>query len=315
MRTSNCAIVHTGIVGLVLALLVAMAPGPAAAQNKNRARFQSGPLPVEIENVGPFWEGHDIASLVAHLAKVGDRGEFETTEAFTSRQERLFSTYAYGKVRITDRIAVSSLLFRRDTIDFWPHYRYDPDNEVFQLCVGERQYEYRRDEKVRGSYIGSNAFGVKKKITQRRILSIRITFAGTSMPDPCFVPVSMSRANAKRNTELAGWALIGQLERPYLSVQSDSTSPTITYPFQDETTEFLLVLKVEEAIAFDVKSGRVFYRRGWDEPTSPFEKAMGQCPVEPHPDAENCAKKVADCNNWYGSDMIAFRRCIDVPVR
>lgn len=302
--------------GILAACLLSSLPDRAAAQAKHSTRYATVPAPTEIENVGPFWGGHDIASLVAHAARAPERGEFESSELFAARHARWLASYAYGKVRLGDRIAVSGLLFGRNTIDFWPHYRYDPDNEVFRICTGERQYEYARDVKALGTYVGSNAFGVKRKITRRRISSILVTFSGTKMSDPCFVPVGMSRIDAARNTKLAGWALIGRLQEPYLSVESESTSPTITHPYEDDTTSFVLVLEVEEAIAFDIKTGRVFYRRKWDEPLTPVEEAMVRCAAEPdRAESAACGKKVFDCHNWYASDQNAFRRCIEAPAR
>jgi len=253
--------------------------------------------------------------LALHAASVKPRGEFETTEAYEARQRRTIEAYAYGRVRLTDRIAVSGPLFKSGTFSGWPGYSYDPDTEVFQVCVSTRPYEHYRKEDKLGIYTGHNAFGVTKTITRRRISSLLIAFESPSQDTQCFVPVTMSGEDAERNTRTASWALLGTLVQPYVSIVERSSSPSISHPFADEVTEASMTLRVDEVIAFDSGSGRIFYRRGWDTPITPAEAALERCDSERGDIAAACKRQVTDCSNWYASNPNALRQCLAVPIR
>lgn len=156
---------------------------------------------------------------------------------------------------------------------------------------------------------GSNAFGVKKKITRRQTLSLWVDIEARPPGVQCFVPVGMSRGEAEKNTRAASWALIGTLIPPYVDSHSVTVTPTIDSPFEDDATDVAMGMIVEEVIAFDARTGRVFYRRGWDAQPTPVEKAMRRCASETPESNSLCRQKVADCYRQHTASPAAFHEC------
>jgi hypothetical protein len=186
------------------------------------------------------------------------KGEFETTAEFEERQDKWMARPILGAVKPQSRIALS---LSTQTAPNQMKAAYDADGGLMTVEVS-RSYcgdavgvEIFSNLKDQGSYIGSNAFGVKKVIKRTSIT--RYCLDGVPL-DP--MQFAISRDKASQEKARLKVLVVGRLREPYVKVVENYSSPTITSPYEVHSTSYVLILDVDEVWVFNGTTGQIHFK-------------------------------------------------------
>lgn len=255
---------------LLLAVPLISLPCIAAEQSKPLAKrqttFSNKPFDVNVEKLAKDFSGTDPVSLFQALLNKPEpiKREFETTEQFTTRYDRWLSQPVFGSVTPTSLIA---LTFRPGIIPSeQASFKYNADAGEMTLslspgwCGGLNNLTILSTVKNLGSYVGQNAFGVKRKIEKSTVT--RFCLEGVSNTRISF-PIPSERAPAEKHS--ARFVLLGTLRSPYTAIVEDRAMPTLDSPEAVRWTDFVLKFNVEEVWIFSGLTGAILHRPRIDE--------------------------------------------------
>lgn len=258
------------------ALSILLAIGCSAhAANTASAQFSQEPVPDVIGDTFPARAGQDFARLAHAAERRPTKDAFETDQQFNARLAAFAALPVYGSVALNSRVAYIGPL-SRDTMTSYGklRYLYEPENELFRLCLPETLRErvpgvedtvlpfiVSSSGKRLGSYIGSNAFGATARVIKAREqrLQLALITPETSSPD-CFVGEPMSADEARLKTRGAAFAIVGRLRAPFLAITRGGDRATVSDPYEVERIHTDLPFDIEEVFAFDARTGVIFYR-------------------------------------------------------
>ncbi len=241
------------------------------------------PIELSTESFPPNFTGINLHKLAAGMSIYSDqlnKGEFEKTTDYEKRISDLESK------PIFDEIYQNSLVgFVTKNL----YIKYDADGEILNLklyttedtdkaClknVGISKQLYFSDCRQipllsqtvgESSYIGQNAFGVKKEIKQTDLIDFGLTVVIGSIDvqsrdyfgyavDLKFTPIE-----AKRLKDNFRAIIIGELQKPILNKSATYEKPTINSPSEVLTLHHRFVLKIKEIWFFDQQTGRIYVR-------------------------------------------------------
>lgn len=123
----------------------------------------------------------------------------------------------------------------------------------------------RRDEKLLGLYSAGNAYGATVRVRRRHIRIVSVALLLPPKREECGDEVPMPRPVAQAQLKNASWALIGALREPYVVFKRWAERPTYSEPYDDDFDKYSMTLAVDELIAYDTRTGRVFYRSNGSE--------------------------------------------------
>jgi len=255
---------------LLLAVPLILAPCLAAEQSKPPAKqqtiFTNKPFDVNVEKLPKDFGGTDPVGLFQALLKKPEpiKQEFETTDQFTDRHNKWLSHPLIGSVTPTSLIA---LAFRPSILPSnQASFKYNADTGemMFSLspgrCGGLNNLTVLSTSKDLGSYVGQNAFGVKKVI--KKFAVTRFCLIGVPNIQISF-PVLPEQARLEK--QLARFVLIGTLRSPYTEIVTDYDKPTLDSPEAIHWTDYVLNFNVEEVWIFSGLTGITLHRPLYDE--------------------------------------------------
>lgn len=248
---------------IFLLLPLAKAAEPIKQLSKRPAAFSNAPFKADIDKIPKEFVGSDPIALFQALLKSPEptKREFETMDEFSDRHDKWIARNILGTLTPTSTIALV----------FWPailssdqaSLEFDADNSemTFDLkpgwCGGLGNLAILSRSKKAGSYIGQNAFGVKKVIRKSDVT--RFCLEGAADTQVIF-PVARDKAPLEKR--LARFVLVGKLRSPYVEIAKDHSSPTIDNPYDIHWTNYVLKFDVKEVWVFSGLTGNIFYKPG-----------------------------------------------------
>ena len=155
--------------------------------------FSAQPFDLAVEKLLPGFKGHDAAGVVVELTKrkaAMVKDEFETTAAYRERMAGQAARPLLGTLRIDKLFAfvlpASAVKSTYDADDQVLSVSLPVQNETDKLCVGWsfliddwkcKMFALVETPISSTSYIGENAFGVKRRVTKKQRLTIGLGFA------------------------------------------------------------------------------------------------------------------------------------------
>ncbi len=219
------------------------------ATQTTSSKFQTTPFDSNVEKLPPNFLGHNATVLLPSLFSFALEinkgcGKFEKTEPCQVRLNNIYERPISSKLTASDRLAFSipiecdysANLERVECSNFWQGYNWS-----------HRLMESK-------TYVGQNAFGVKKLIKYKEFENITIE-AGKIKPK--FVLERIPPANAQILLPNLRLLMLGTLRQPFVKTEPVSYKPTLDKPEHIDGNNYGLVIAVEEVWLYDFASGKV----------------------------------------------------------
>lgn len=233
---------------------------PPQAPEQSIFRVDGDSLPANYHGYDPIlvWRQLSQRQLV--------KGEYETTAAFETRLSRLKAIPLFAGVLMDD-----VLPFEVDGEAL--EMEYHADSGLLSVALkpdfvweGERlsgsfqrAFPLKRILNRSSSYVGTNAFGVRRRITRQTSTEIDLAFdnheAGYSSGYDIDVPMNVASARQAKTTLRA--LAIYKLASPYLTTGTFKDEPTITEPTDFSTLHLNLNGQLLAIWLYELPTGRV----------------------------------------------------------
>ncbi len=214
----------------------------------------SGMFGPNSERLPVGFKGSDLMQVQAALSRYGKElkagcGEFEKT------------TDCYRRLReISDRDIGMGLKAGSPLAFVLPNLcRYDADRSVFRCWSNSEEwfnpgYLWMKRDLPSSSYIGENAFGVRRRITVKNIESRRLRLIGTPRN---FDTKIVDTAQARKIADRLRTCVIGTFVSPYAQDDILQIQPTVSSPFKysDRYTRFYF--EINQVWVFDPATGEI----------------------------------------------------------
>jgi hypothetical protein len=207
-----------------------------------------------------------VIKSVKEYAKSLLKSEYETSEQYEARKESLAAKYP-DLLKPRTFVFSNEILYRKAKRLFnYDDIKYQADEQRVSVHLSPSDTDtsspgfkiYRLDEKIAslGSYVGSNAYGAKLRITKENIhWPCLAVMAGFVPPNELNFEYK-GRFDARKKTELA-IAVTGVLEEPYLFESTTYHEPKFDSPFDQKYTEACVAMTPQRFTLFDVKTGEI----------------------------------------------------------
>jgi hypothetical protein len=140
--------------------------------------YLAGPLDLTTSNLGPDFQGNDIAALyeaIKHSPALKEKSEFETSNQFESRRKSFQEQPILGSLTAASPLA---FVLPGDSPIYGPRFKYDADSQTLTFTLEGRSMTFylesghpdfdtlviRSTVLDRGTYVASNAFGAKVEV-------------------------------------------------------------------------------------------------------------------------------------------------------
>lgn len=231
------------------------------SQTPKAIQHIEGSFDVNTEKLPPDFRGHNIKKVIEKWSKI-DKDEFETTAQYEEKLEK---------------IGINNVLvFREDAI-----VRYDADNQ--RLLIKAPWGRIIEEVTNLGSYMGQNAFGVKKKINRidyvfyalktRIALDFDEHFEWIEDKNDSYRYEIMSilPEEGKRIKDDLKWLIICKIKPADLERYNSTNSitglsrshykATIDDPLESKRTVYFLSVEVNEVWLFNFKTGEILKKK------------------------------------------------------
>jgi len=264
---------------------------------KIESQYDIRPFNLTVEKLPPNYKGHDIKKLYHELEKkkIPDKDEFETQEAYTKRTQSLFSAvpkdfYAFKVVEFAyfNYDAESQMIeiqvptdysdIQRKVLEKGIHDSIEGGYDLRQMEQMKKGYMKRKNlilirrvDEGKSTYIASNSFGVKTKVTQHRQtlydleLDNRENFwkGLRNKIGERVIKINMPPHEAKNLKENFGLLLICRLSHltdPYRNISNDLShlEPTLDEPEEYYSSMNFVSVELLEIWVYHIKSGKIF---------------------------------------------------------
>lgn len=249
------------------------------SSTKNEVVSETRLTKQKLQNFSPKYRGTNIDSTLKLAKKLekelGEKSEFETTAQYEERKNTL-----------TERAAKNEVIFvvAPDKVGS----NYDADKQLLTLTTGrtglltnDDNVSLRYSLKDAGSYIGENAYGVKRRIFKKREYSLEADFIDFRknpkqygdyswvllghddlyFDHPFYLNTITADVSAADAFQLKGKIAIaysGKLIPNFHEITTyDNDRPTITDPIETIQVEEKIYFKVEKITAFNFTSGEI----------------------------------------------------------
>jgi hypothetical protein len=234
----------------------------------------------------PYFQGDDANILYRAIAQKlvhPDKGEFESSAEYESRLQVFASQPILGKTAAGDEFAFvlglggESVRDADATVYGKIQTSYDADAQMLTVTIPLDPLSdqdgnffdwasiWKRDGVPLGSYIGSNAFGVKAQVRRFNDLSTEILIANSDWlqsdcsknPGDVTCSVSLGSSIARSFAAHPRVLVIGELLPPFISSQEDTCEPTVDAPSEIHHHYKLLHFRLDQLWLFDGETGAV----------------------------------------------------------
>jgi hypothetical protein len=285
-------VVAIGVLLLYLVPLSFAAGKGKGKSGKKATTSEEVPFNADIEKLPAKFFGNNLITIFTALARKDgqyDKNEFETNEAFQERLKKLDTTTLTGKLKYNSTVAFPLFTSVESS--------YDADNETMTISIpmtliqdsdlyeaisydlppGKGTYSYS-SETINGhaievfstltqtkKFTGSNAFGVKVKITGK----IYDTFAVALKNDNNLMKyggkinfsISMPPEEARAAKASGQILLVGELLHPYIGKGTYHSSATIDTPIETLDRIRYVAMKLTDIWYYSVKNGEIFHKQ------------------------------------------------------
>jgi len=242
--------------------------GPCAAKDAGDG-FLVTPSEINSERSFKGFRGHDIAAFSGALWKreqaLPKKSEYETQVAYQERVDKWKAAAVSGSIMLDSVLAFSMPLARVTALNHLIHPTFDAETARVRVqmtgeCENHAGVVMADTEKVLGSYVGSNAFGVKRKV--KTIFRTSLCLQLLDHPDwvNFHEPVNIDPATAKAMTRVGHLVLLGTLREPYRWSEMNTSSPTLDDPYKVMHLAVAILFDLQEVLIIDPVTGRVFFR-------------------------------------------------------
>jgi hypothetical protein len=235
--------------------------------------YLRGPITVEnITTFGPGFLGHDIRTVIASFPE--PKTEFETTDQYQNRLDSFIAQHQQQYVFVNDP--------KEDNHEDMGDFKYDADDEAIYRTIklyssGDdgRSILLRSKLIDRGSYVGSNAFGVRKLVTKWDQTNYELSVTTKSeffVNDDLYndfiwlikikVPMIASEAAAAKN--YLRIALVCTLVGSDIVHTDTYRGATITDPTEVHLHDRGLPVVINKVLIFDSRTGHIQPTAKWN---------------------------------------------------
>jgi hypothetical protein len=222
------------------------------ATQTTTSKFQTMPFDSNVEKLPPNFLGHNAAVLLPSLFSFALEinkgcGKFEKTEPCQVRLNNIYKRPISSKLTASDRLAFS--IPRK--CDYNPNLERVECSNTWETLKTYNWFHRLVESKT---YVGQNAFGVKKLIKYKKFENIIIE--GNKFK-PEFVLGRIPPSNAQILLPNLRMLVLGTLLQPFLKIDPVSYKPTLDDPEHIDGNNYSLVIAVEEVWLYDFASGKV----------------------------------------------------------
>jgi hypothetical protein len=237
-----------------LAMLCAQSHGPSGGVAISHSAFDS------------------LSTLISRLVLSGGltkKGEFETSERFEARRAALLKSNSrrYSFLKEADD---SEFSYDADSATL--HMALTPVGRTIQGNSATATFTITTTIIGRSSYVGTNAFGVKKTIISTRFSQYEVAMSddsgydfpekkigdyGTGEFESLERTVAMTASRAKALKPYLRFAFYGKLADSQVFLDSESTTATISSPYEHNTQREIVLFNIEAIKVVDSRTGAV----------------------------------------------------------
>jgi hypothetical protein len=278
---------------LLIVFLIHAVPNGVAQQSNGATSAMAprvnkiSPFNDRVESLPPNFAGNDaeaIYDLVKAKLPNPAKSEFESISEYETRVHEFASKALAGSTKGGDLFAFSVSGSPSTNPDLNRTLRcvdteYDAESRTFTVKLSSALVGYLPDDhewsplwrlshEYLGEYVGSNAFGVKRKITRWRENGLVIVAHGSKWLAPdCQVtdfdiacPVQANGPTARLLSQNLRVIIVGRLTAPFISFESDTSPPTIDEPAELHNRTKYLHVELEQLWLTDAANGRVLHK-------------------------------------------------------
>ena len=259
----------------MLALLVFSTSAFGAPKQKKKTKsnfYSSTPFNTNINRLPERYKGNNIYAILRGVETVkAEKSDYETTKEYRDRMA------AIGAHKITPKITVGDTVsFVFDDTDQML-IRYDADDKAITLKKDLTGFSFfvinanRHNisgaiidsiDKNVGSYIGQNGFGVKKRISKRKLTMVGICpfndGYSASAPTSITGKFQADKVTGYIAEHTMGILVYGKLAAPLMLRKNEHTPPTFSAPYDTVSDSKCLTMQIEGAWAINTMSGDIF---------------------------------------------------------
>ncbi|MBV9300625.1 MAG: hypothetical protein JOY62_04965 [Acidobacteriaceae bacterium] len=245
------------------------------AGTNRRFEYLRRPFDANVENVGPYFQGHDVEAIYKRLVTAKDalkKEEFETAAEFEKRKETTASRPILGSLTTSSTFAFRLPMASEGSTDGWTA-EYDADGQAWTIAVEPSHTTFVESDRreldtlnlketllSNRNYAGTNAFGARRNVESVSIEVYGVAFRPLSKLTIEYGGAPMPPATAKQLKPHLRGLLVCTLEEPVLLRHFHGHVPTIDDPFESVTEEKYLNIQLQQFWVFDAQSGRVLIK-------------------------------------------------------
>lgn len=252
-------------------LLAATASEQPGSQPKSvqRTVWSEVPFSLDQENLPLGFTGHDSVRLLRAAMKLPVKGTYETTAEYAVRLQAARDKPVYGTVSLNDLLAFSFFAFEGATNSAFGHSYNADTSELTYFIKESRNYStdtcdiHELDTVTRKgkSYVGQNAFGVKRNIAviHEKQLIFGVRCDSDSLYSSGFNVNWSFQLDREQASELKKIIVIGRVMQPAFKTEENFYEPTLSSPVAGSTSALKLVIEPSEVWLTD-GLGKVFHK-------------------------------------------------------
>lgn len=224
------------------------------------------------QNLPQNFRGYSCTAIVKGLKSINTKkDDFESKQAFEERLLNESTKRLSGEITAADPMV---FVYEKKFSDL----KYDAETQSFKgrsyfgksgmLSAGDGIFDAVRQETISSSsrtYTGTNSFGARIKVEETVanvcgliFKPVNKTSSYSSLRVEYNIP--MEPEKARRTADSIKIAFAGALSIPYLGTYAQFFEPTINDPHDIKMTGDAVVMRLDEVLVFDERTGEIFAR-------------------------------------------------------
>lgn len=243
----------------------------AQQRSKKVETFSTVPFDESAAKLPSNYFGHSMSDLWPMLLSRRTKllkQEYETTEAWAKRIEKVQAEPFWGSLTV-----FSTLAFKPLDLDS----EYDADSATLSLKInletvsfdfinnkGLSDYDaiaLRQTTEQVGSFVGSNSFGVKRKVKAKEQVAQFLLFKAGQIGQANILTIEDVTVQQAKSIRPHLRAIVcGKLKYPYIGADSEKTNATLDEPVQTSALSYYLYFEPLALWFYNSETGEVYYR-------------------------------------------------------
>lgn len=226
--------------------------------------LQVKPFNTSVESLPPHFEGHNARLILPSLFSfalevINGCGKFETTKVCQTRLNGIYERRILGSLTASDLLAFSIPV----------ECDYNADVVKITCSNSDNSYTWAHRKVESRTYMGQNAFGVKKSINYSKFENI---FIETDKSHSGFTLFDMKPDKAKTIVPNLRFLIVGELITPFVKTNPVSYKPTIDNPEHIDGNNYSVTIEMKEIWLYDFETGRVLRKEKIEKANETEEK-------------------------------------------